>query len=167
MHILFIEDEEELNELATEELTLLGHQVHSVTRMAGAKAYFEKNAEKIDLIIADHRLPDGQGSDFVIEAKKTNPKLGVCIVSGCLIDKEIQSLEQVGIPYFPKPLLYSSVLRELTKPIPGAPIIVKAEEAPANIEEEIDFAEETIEEPTPSAKKGFFSSLLRKKESKE
>jgi len=162
MHILFIEDEEELNQLATEELTLMGHSVHSVTRMEGAKAYFEQNSEKIDLIIADHRLPDGQGIDFVIEAKKINPKLKVSIVSGCLVDKEIQSLEQVGIPYFPKPLLYSSVLRELTKPRPGAPIVIKEPEESAG-----DVETEDSESSAPPPKKGFFSSLLGKKEPKE
>ena len=157
MHILFIEDEEELNKLATEELTLMGHSVHSVTRIEDAKAYFEQNAEKIDLIIADHRLPDGHGIDFVIEAKKAHPKLKVSIVSGCLVDRNIQSLEQAGIPYFAKPLLYSSVLRELTKPKPGAPIVVKETEEPVEVEEEV------IEPPAPPAKKSFFSSLLGKK----
>ncbi len=161
MHILFIEDEEELNKLATEELTLMGNTVHSVTRMEEAKAYFEENVKKIDLIIADHRLPDGQGIDFVVEAKRNHPKLKVSIVSGCLVDKDIQSLKQAGIPFFSKPLLYSSVLRELTKPKLGAPIVVKATEEESAEEPEI------VEEPTPPAKKSFFSSLFGKKESKE
>lgn len=116
MRILFIEDEWELNEVASEQLRVMGHQVHSMLGVAQSQRYMEEHPDSIDVIIADHRLPDGQGVKFVIEARKANPRLKVAVVSGCLTADDIALLEQEGIHYFTKPLLYSTVLRALTRP---------------------------------------------------
>ena len=116
MRILFIEDEWELNEVASEQLRVMGHQVHTMLGVEQSRRYMEEHPDSIDVIIADHRLPDGQGVKFVIEARKANPRLKVAVVSGCLTPDDIALLEQEGIHYFTKPLLYSTVLRALTRP---------------------------------------------------
>jgi len=116
MRILFIEDEWELNEVASEQLRVMGHQVHSMLGVAQSQRYMEEHPDSIDVIIADHRLPDGQGVKFVIEARRANPRLKVAVVSGCLTEDDIALLVQEKIHYFTKPLLYSTVLRALTRP---------------------------------------------------
>ena len=132
MRILFLEDEWELNEVASEQLRAMGHQVHSMLGVEQARRFMDEHPDSIDVIIADHRLPDGQGVKFVIEARRLNPRLKVAIVSGCLNEDDIALLRQEQIHYFTKPLLYSTVLRALTRP-PNT--MVKAEpEVPAESE---------------------------------
>jgi DNA-binding NtrC family response regulator len=124
MRILFIEDEWELNEVASEQLRSMGHQVSSVLGIEEARRFMDDHPDTTDLIIADHRLPDGQGVKFVIEARKVSPRLKVAIVSGCLNDDDIALLQQERIHYFHKPLIYSTVLRALTRP-PKGPIEIE------------------------------------------
>ncbi|RKX33025.1 MAG: hypothetical protein DRP71_11135 [Verrucomicrobia bacterium] len=133
MRILFIEDEWELNEVASEQLRSMGHQVNSMLGIEDARRFMEDHPDGIDLIVADHRLPDGQGVKFVIEARRANPRLKVAVVSGCLTDDDIALLQQERIHYFNKPLLYSTVLRALTRP-PMGPIEM---DDPAPTEDEI------------------------------
>ena len=121
MRILFIEDEWELNEVASEQLRSMGHQVNSMLGIEESRRFMDDHPDTTDLIIADHRLPDGQGVKFVIEARRANPRLKVAVVSGCLNDDDIALLQQERIHYFSKPLLYSTVLRALTRP-PKGPI---------------------------------------------
>ena len=116
MRILFLEDEWELNEVASEQLRAMGHKVHSMLGIEQARRFMEEHPDSIDLIIADHRLPDGQGIKFVIGARRDNPRLKVAVVSGCLNEDDIALLQQEQIHYFTKPLLYSTVLRALTRP---------------------------------------------------
>lgn len=116
MRILFLEDEWELNEVASEQLSAMGHKVHSMLGIEQARRFMEEHPDSIDLIIADHRLPDGQGIKFVLEARRDNPRLIVTVVSGCLNEDDIALLRQEQIHYFTKPLLYSTVLRALTRP---------------------------------------------------
>ena len=125
MRILFIEDEWELNEVASEQLRSMGHQVNSMLGIEEARRFMDDHPDTTDLIIADHRLPDGQGVKFVIEARRANPRLKVAVVSGCLNDDDIALLQQERIHYFNKPLLYSTVLRALTRP-PMGPIEIES-----------------------------------------
>jgi DNA-binding NtrC family response regulator len=141
MRILFIEDEWELNEVASEQLRSMGHQVNSMLGIEEARRYMDDHPDTTDLIIADHRLPDGQGVKFVIEARRANPRLKVAVVSGCLNDDDIALLQQERIHYFNKPLLYSTVLRALTRP-PKGPI---DSEPPPPTEDE-------VVEPEPARK---------------
>jgi DNA-binding NtrC family response regulator len=151
MRILFIEDEWELNEVASEQLRSMGHQVNSMLGIEEARRFMEDHPDTIDLIIADHRLPDGQGVKFVIDARRANPRIKVAVVSGCLTDDDIALLQQERIHYFTKPLLYSTVLRALTRP-PMGPIEL---DVPAPAEDE-------KAAPDPSRKSRWFSWPFRK-----
>jgi DNA-binding NtrC family response regulator len=151
MRILFIEDEWELNEVASEQLRSMGHQVHSTLGIEDARRFMEDHPDTIDLIIADHRLPDGQGVKFVIDARRANPRIKVAVVSGCLTDDDIALLQQERIHYFNKPLLYSTVLRALTRPPLESLVVV--ESAPI---------EDDKVEPVPTRKKRWLSWPFRK-----
>ena len=151
MRILFIEDEWELNEVASEQLRSMGHQVNSMLGIEEARRFMDDHPDTTDLIIADHRLPDGQGIKFVIEARRANPRVKVAVVSGCLTDDDIALLQQEQIHYFNKPLLYSTVLRALTRP-PKGPIGI---EPPGLIED-------PASEPEPTRKTRWLCWPFRK-----
>ena len=82
MRILFIEDEWELNEVASEQLRSMGHQVNSMLGIEDSRRYMEDHPDTTDLIIADHRLPDGQGVKFVISPGHPESLLPVVVEAG-------------------------------------------------------------------------------------
>ncbi len=119
MHILLVEDEPELSRLAAVAMEDMGHQVTVVSGVEAALAQLQGKAAELDLMIADHRLPDGWGVALCVECRVKFPKLKVCVVSGCLNSENVELLEEFNIPYWRKPVLYSSVLRKMLRPQPS------------------------------------------------
>ncbi|MCC5839445.1 MAG: response regulator [Opitutales bacterium] len=118
MRILFIEDEEDLSALGAEQLRSMGHEVFEAPDLETARIYLNDPTLKFHLIIADHRLPDGFGIDFLIHQTKVSPQIPSVIVSGCLTAADAALLTRMGIPYFRKPVLYSHVVRKLRQAPP-------------------------------------------------
>jgi DNA-binding NtrC family response regulator len=148
MNILFIEDEKELSATGVAQLELKGYSVYPTYDIAESQAVLEDPEVEIDLIITDHRLPDGLGIPFLIAQKELNPKLKCAVVSGCLTDKDIEQLEDVDIPYFRKPLLYSHVVAEVRRYFS-----LKAPVNPAlNAESPASDSQTAKEEPKEAAK---------------
>ncbi|WP_309386875.1 hypothetical protein [Cerasicoccus frondis] len=113
MNILFLEDEVELSAIGVEQLRNLGHAVYPAFDLAEARAIVEENWQSIHLIMADHRLPDGRGIDFMMEVKQLYPRIKLAVVSGCLTPADEETLRLAQIPYFTKPLLYRQVIKKL------------------------------------------------------
>ena len=82
----FIEDEKELLEMAMSQLQRLGHTVYPAVDIAEAREILSDEKKNIQMVITDHRLPDGLGIQFAIEIKETYPNAKSAIVSGCLTD---------------------------------------------------------------------------------
>jgi len=128
MNILFIEDETELSLTGVAQLEARGYKVYPVFDLAGARAVFSDPKKQIHLVIADHRLPDGLGIQFVIEMRAQRPECEYAIVSGCLSSRDVEQLEALDIPYYHKPLLYGKVVEELRRMrTMRAPLKTKAE----------------------------------------
>jgi len=132
MNILFLEDEVELSAIGVEQLRNLGHTVYPALDLSEAREIVEENWQGLHLIIADHRLPDGAGIDYLLEVKQLYPRIKLAVVSGCLSSDDEQTLKVAEIPYFTKPLLYRQVMQKLRehymiqtrppmKPPPSAP----------------------------------------------
>lgn len=113
MNILFLEDEIELNAIGVEQLRHLGHNVYPALDIAEARSIVEENWQSVHLIMADHRLPDGRGIDFLMEIKQLYPRIKLAVVSGCLTPSDEDTLRLAEIPYFTKPLLYRQVMKKL------------------------------------------------------
>jgi|GEM_PF-1177793 len=117
MNVLLIEDERELAATARMQIEGLGHSVEVVYDLAEARARMDDPGQRINMVIADHRLPDGLGIDWVIEMRESYPECEYAIVSGCLTNEDVECLQQRGLPYFHKPLLYSRVIERLRRSI--------------------------------------------------
>ncbi len=115
MHILIIEDEADLAASAAAQLESLGHEVAVARDLAEARACMEDPDSKIRLVIADHRLPDGRGIDFVLRMRSLYEACDYVIVSACLTPGDIENLENMGLPYFHKPLLYKKVIDSMRR----------------------------------------------------
>ncbi len=129
MKILLIEDEEALSEVAAIQLRNLGNTVYTVSNLEEATRFLEEPEDALDLIIADHRLPDGRGIDFIIERVRDGCTIPTVVVSGCLTVADVAVLERAGIPYYRKPVIYSEVVRRFEPPR-GPPLPPKKGEVP-------------------------------------
>ncbi|MDX2109387.1 MAG: response regulator [Verrucomicrobiota bacterium] len=126
MKILLIEDEPEMSSLAVSQLEKLGHEVLTAHTLRDAYAIYTVERDNLDMIIADHRMPDGPGVDFVLDLSYTEEKTKIAIVSGCLTGTEKRLLEGRNIPYFQKPILYSTVVAQFAKKAPSTSAPVDA-----------------------------------------
>lgn len=115
MRILFIEDERALAATGVAQLEARGHEVVPVYELESARKFMETDGNSIHMIIADQRLPDGFGIEFLISIKHQYPRCLMAVVSGCLERDEMELLSSLDIPYFHKPLLYAKVLDHLRK----------------------------------------------------
>lgn len=131
MNILFIEDQLDLQAVGVAQLEAKGHTVYATCDLAESRAILSEETIKIDLIISDHRLPDGFGIQFIIEIKRQYPRCKCAIVSGCITAEDIEALEEHKIRYFRKPLLYARVLEEMrNKPSASTPVRVVRSSVP-------------------------------------
>lgn len=69
--VLIVDDEDKLRSLLTRIITLEGFTVLETDSLTSAKKILDK--ENIDIILCDVKLPDGNGVDFVPQAKKSQP----------------------------------------------------------------------------------------------
>jgi CheY-like chemotaxis protein len=80
MHILLVEDSEEVSCITVEYLRELGHQVVAVRE--AEKAIEHLNRQSFDAVMTDIRLPGMSGIDLARALVKSHPRLPVVIASG-------------------------------------------------------------------------------------
>ena len=96
MNVLFIEDEKILSAGSASNGSA---RVSGDTRIYLAKAReLLQSEQKFHMVIADHRLPDGLGMQFVMAMKEQYPMVQFVVVSACLSDEDFEKLEEVQIP---------------------------------------------------------------------
>lgn len=111
MNILLLEDDLDLSAVASEQIENRGHTVYPALDIEGAKEILKDNDIKVDILIADQRLPDGDGANFAIEMKGSG--LPVVVVSGYLNDENITALSDHGVDHYAKPTLYAAIVEDL------------------------------------------------------
>ena len=126
-----------------------------VLALAEARELLE--SEKVfQLVIADHRLPDGLGIQFVAEMKPVHPKVQFVVVSGCLSDDDEARLKELEIPAHRKPLLYSKIVDKFRRDLAmKAPVKMPDPEPDPDPEPEPEQEVAVEEPPAPKRKKRF------------
>lgn len=120
MHVLLLEDEPDLSAVACEQIESRGHTVHAALDIAHAKSILQDDRIEIDILIADHRVPDGDGTEFAIETKAMANGIKVVVVSGQLNPSDVAKLDANGVAHYDKPSLYADVVEDLIrKHFPG------------------------------------------------
>lgn len=126
-NILLIEDDESLNRGIAFKLQREGFHVFSANCLQEGRAVFNK--EKIDLIILDVGLPDGDGFQFCKEIRETSTVL-IIFLTACVEEVDIVTGYDLGADdYITKPFSFmvlmskiNAVLRRATKPDAGSTI---------------------------------------------
>jgi CheY-like chemotaxis protein len=103
--ILVVEDETALRELVEEILALYGYQVVSACSGVDALRVWEKNRDRIDLLLTDMVMPEGiSGRELAERLQRQTPDLKVIYTSGYspgMAGKDLALLE--GFNFLPKP----------------------------------------------------------------
>ena len=96
--ILFVEDDEDVRELACTGLKTLGYNVIEARHGAHAlKIIKRKNlTHKIDIVITDMVMPEMGGEELALKLREMNPKIKILLCSG-YTDSRIFMLESEGL----------------------------------------------------------------------
>ena len=119
-HILVIDDEIVLAEMAGEMLEKLGYSVEVLTNSAEALTAIQNSGSQYDLLITDQTMPGLSGLDLAREARRARPDLPVILYSGysSAINKTL--LKEVGVKCFlMKPLSMSSLAEAVRHALDG------------------------------------------------
>lgn len=113
MNVLLLEDEPDLSAVACEQIESRGHTVFPAFDIAQAKQMIEDESLHIDILIADQKVPDGNGALFAADIKREPLGIKVVVVSGQLNSDDVQHLESQGVDYYHKPSLYSDIVQAM------------------------------------------------------
>ena len=80
--VLFVDDEDMIIEVAGELFEQLGYKVLTAGSGREAIEAYEKNKEKIDIVLLDMIMPDMSGGDTYDKLKEINPDVKVLLASG-------------------------------------------------------------------------------------
>ena len=80
--VLFVDDEDMIIQVAGELFDQLGYKVLTAGNGREAIETYEKNKEKIDIVLLDMIMPDMSGGDTYDKLKEINPDIKVLLASG-------------------------------------------------------------------------------------
>lgn len=115
-NILIIDDEAPLRKLLTRIIGLEGFKVEEASTVR--EAFDVLNRKEIDVILCDVKLPDGNGVDFVKEAKRKFPLVEIILLTAYgNIPDGVQAIKNGGLDYITKgndndrivPLIYQAI----------------------------------------------------------
>ncbi len=117
--VLIVDDEEVSRSAAEEILKECGYQtIIAENGLQGVEIY-EKQQQKIDLVLLDMVMPKMSGKAAYARLKEINPNVKVLLVSGFKQDERIQSILNMGeIRFMQKPyemVKFSKVIKDLIK----------------------------------------------------
>lgn len=115
MNVLLLEDNLDLSAVASEQIESRGHTVYPALDIAQAKEILADETIRIDILIADQLVPDGNGAQFAIQIKDSPGAIQAVVVSGHLSDEDIHDLDANGVDHYDKPSLYADIVEDLIR----------------------------------------------------
>ncbi len=120
--ILLVEDESMILTLLTKNLEERGYTVLAVDNGRDALRYCEDRSLTIDLIVSDVILPEMNGAEFIVEAKKLRPDASYAMMSGYTQDViERSGIAEGSVPLIRKPFEIPDFLQFVRAVIEGRP----------------------------------------------
>lgn len=98
--VMLVEDEVAIQEALSKLLGSWGLRVHAGPDLQWAR---QQDPGPWDLVISDHRLPDGTGRDVVQHLRAQQPGLPALIISGDTSPEQLAQLARSGLPVLHKP----------------------------------------------------------------
>ncbi len=98
-HILFLDDDEALVQLAVRTLQRLGYRVSGFTDAPAALAAFRADPGAFDLVITDYSMPGMSGLDVAHGILKLKPELPVVLASGSISEELMTHARTAGVAH--------------------------------------------------------------------
>jgi PAS domain S-box-containing protein len=114
--ILFVDDEENIAEMAQESLKLFDYRVEAMSDPEDALAVFKLNPGYFDVVITDMTMPKMTGAKLAEQLIRIRPDIPIILCTGhsSLIDEE--RARQLGIAaYLMKPVSMSEIAKTIRK----------------------------------------------------
>lgn len=108
VHILVVEDDEDINNLVTTILTKNGYKVTSA--YSGSEAELRISIEEFDLVILDLMLPGITGEDIIAKVRETKEMPIIVISAKAGLEDRIQVLNIGADDYITKPFQIEEIL---------------------------------------------------------
>ena len=99
-HILIVDDEEMVRELAADMLHELGYQVTTCEDGKTALEVYRDSWQNIDLVLLDMIMPDLDGRDTFAAMREINPDIRAILSSGYSINGKAQAILDEGVKAF-------------------------------------------------------------------
>ena len=105
--LLIVDDELQVRKMLETYFTEAGYRVATAEDVQAAIA---KLPEGFDAVLTDIKMPGASGIDFLQQARRSNPKLGVFLITGHATLETVIDAKQYGaVAYFRKPLNLTEV----------------------------------------------------------
>jgi CheY-like chemotaxis protein len=103
--ILLVDDQRDIVRLLHSALQTLGHELDIIDAPSGEEALLEASRRKIDLLVADYRLPGISGVEMMRKIRARNADLKVIFISGVTARKAREEMLGAGaVAIFDKPI---------------------------------------------------------------
>jgi len=115
-HILIVDDEERVRDMAKSVLQHLGYQVTTCKDGAEGVGYYREAWKTVDLVILDMVMPELGGRDAYVAMRQINPSVRAILASGYSLNGEAQAIMDQGIQGFvQKPFRLSELSRTIAQ----------------------------------------------------
>jgi two-component system, cell cycle sensor histidine kinase and response regulator CckA len=118
--ILLIEDEAFVREVTCEVLQASGYHVLAAKNATEGVCLHDRHREKIDLLITDIVLPDGNGRALADNLRQQDPKLTVLFMTG--YGEQMESHEKVRPECLAKPFASGALLDHVRRLVKHQPL---------------------------------------------
>lgn len=109
-HIILLDDDEVLRPALSEQLRSWGAHVSQAGSLEDLDELLQR-VMQVDLLLTDHRLPDGNGRQAIEMALTKHPRLNAIIITGDTSAAPLLALRASGVPVFHKPFDSTALLR--------------------------------------------------------
>ncbi len=103
--ILIVEDQREVSRLLRTSLETLEHKLEIVEIPSGEEALLDSSRNRVDLLVADYRLPGISGIELMLKVRGFHPDVKVILITGLTDPKVRREVANAGADaFFIKPV---------------------------------------------------------------
>ena len=109
--VLLVDDQRDILKLLHSTLDTLAHELEIIEAPSGEEALLETSRSKIDLLVADYRLPGITGVELMHKIRAQSPDVRVILVTGMTDRKARDEILNAGaVAVFDKPISLTDFL---------------------------------------------------------